>query len=120
MDMYLEQEAAERKEKIKRRVSRVIMFSFLGIFILIMVLFITGTQLQHNTEINGRVLFSLYNHGDYLIVLTNQIISAPSMGDELEGNFSIGDELQKNVGSDTLTVNSKKHILLNFLTLKND
>lgn len=40
------------------------------------------------------------------------------MGDELQGNFIIGDELQKNSGSDTLTVNCKKHILLNFLTLE--
>ncbi|MFC5625664.1 hypothetical protein [Algoriphagus winogradskyi] len=117
--MYLNQETEERKEKIKRRGSRVIMITFVGIFILIMVLFITGTQLQRDTEIKGRVLFSLYNHGDYLIVLTNQIISAPAMGDELQGNFIIGDELQKNSGSDTLTVNSKKHILLKFQNIEN-
>lgn len=112
--MYLDQKEAEHKEKIKRRGSRVIMFSFIGIFILIMVLFRTGTPLQRDTEIKGRVLFSLYNHGDYLIVLTNQIISAQSMGDELQGNFIIGDQLQKNSGFDTLVVNSKSRIWLNF------
>ena len=116
--MYLDQKAAEHKEKIKRRGSRVIMFSFLGVFILNMVFLITGTPLQRDTEIKGRVLFSSNNHGDYLIVLTNQIISAPSMGNELEGNFSIGDELQKDSGSDTLTVNSKTRIWLNFQVAK--
>ena len=72
--MYLDQKAAEHKEKIKRRGSRVIMFSFLGVFILNMVFLITGTPLQRDTEIKGRVLFSSNNHGDYLIVLTKQII----------------------------------------------
>ena len=116
--MFLDQKAAERKEKIKRRVSRIIMFSFLGVFILNMALLITGTPLKQDTEIKGRVLFSSNNHGNYLIVLTNQIISAPSMGADLEGNFIIGDELQKDSGSDTLTVNSKARIWLNFQVAK--
>lgn len=110
----MEQEIEKRKENKKRKLVRAFIFSWFGFIMLIMVLYATGTQLQKGTEIEGRVLFTFNNHGDYLIVLTNQIISAPTMTSELQGNFDIWDELQKNPGSDTLNVNSNEQLWLNF------
>ena len=101
----LDQKYEEEKERKKRRNQRIIGAFLFGLFFTNLFLMVILPPLSNDTELKGKVIFFVPNHGTALVFLSNKIFTV------YEGNYyvfdknvQLGDDIQKESGSDTLFI----------------